>query len=526
MTMSTLSVDDLSHSFGDFLALRKINLSIHSGEILGIVGENGAGKSTLLNVLSGTLKPSIGTITIDDQSFELENYHAANHRGIWRIFQDPALIGALPVYESLFLGHERKFTRLGILNKNKMIKLALDLVRSVGINVNVKELVLNYDFATRQSLEVCRAVLLPKVLSLPSGFVLFDEPSTGLSRSEVIGLLDNMKRLRKGGTGVVFVSHRLQEIFDVCDRLVVMKDGEIVGEGPISSFDETTLHKLMVGRHFKPTIRKVTIENTEKKPSMHVSELSMMVSAGQRKTNLKEISFTLNKGDIVGIGGLMGSGKGMLLRILAGVESASAGTIEIDGKVLTGPIAKRKHNGIAFIPGDRINEAVIINSDIASNITLPSGHSGPDGFSNLFGIWRSRKELRVAERLIASFRIKATTRHNLLALSGGNQQKVSLARWIYRKPTVLLIENPTAGVDVGAKSEIYAQLKSLAAHGTIILYVTDDLPELITLSDRIFIMRDGRIVKKIDNIQTKSTEHSLLSDMIGPSSLGLMETQD
>ncbi|KAA3522369.1 sugar ABC transporter ATP-binding protein [Agrobacterium vitis] len=519
MRMSILSVESLTHSFGPSPALRDINLAIRSGEVVGIVGENGAGKSTLLNVLSGTLKPSKGTVAIGGTPVALENYFEANQRGIWRIFQDPALIGALPVYESLFLGHEKRFTRFGVLNKAKMVGIARDLVRSMGIAVDVKDLMLNYDFATRQSLEVCRAILLPKVLGLPSGFVLFDEPTTGLSRAEVVRLLGSMGRLRRQGAGVAFVSHRLQEVFDVCDRLIVLKDGAIVGEGPISQFDEAGLHRLMVGRAFESaTPGKRSTLNEE--PFLIVKGLSRSSrpSAGQRLTHLTDISFNVGKGEIVGIGGLLGSGKGQLLRVLAGVTSHRDGTVELGGMPLAGSIAQRKQKGIAFIPGDRSNEAVIVTADVASNISLPSGHAGARGFSNAFGIWRSAREQNVARQMIASLRIKAVSGQPLRTLSGGNQQKVSLARWIHREPVLLLIENPTAGVDVGAKSEIYALLRDLTADGTSILYVTDDLPELISLSDRIMIMRDGRIVSDIDTRQTLTTEHALVADMIGPAS--------
>jgi ABC-type sugar transport system ATPase subunit len=517
--MSILSANGLTHSFGRFPALQDVSLSIRAHEVVGIVGENGAGKSTLLNVLSGTLQPTVGTIAIDDTPVRLNNYHEANQRGVWRIFQDPALIGSLPVYESLFLGHEVRFTQLGILRKRTMVRLAQDLVANLGLEVNVRDLTLGYDFATRQALEVGRAILLPKMLDLPSSFILFDEPTTGLSRAEVLRLLERMDRLRKSGAGVAFVSHRLEEVLDVCDRLIVLRDGVIVGEGPASDFDESSLHKIMVGRSVHASEVPTTKAETVGKPVLIVEGVSTSSTAtgsgGPRRTALAGISFTQNKAQIVGIGGLLGSGKGQLVRLLAGEGRAASGTILLNGKPLRGSIAERKRAGVAFVPSDRPNEAVIVTQHVAFNLSLPSGHSGPRGFSTRIGFWRFGYERAIARTLIASLRIKAAPDNQLGSLSGGNQQKVSLARWIHREPILFLIENPTAGVDVGAKKEIYALLRTLSDKGATILYVTDDLPELIHLSDRILIMRNGRIVSDIDNLRQAVTEHGLVADMIG-----------
>lgn len=520
MNQSALSVADLSHSFGRSVALRDINLTIRSGEVLGILGENGAGKSTLLNVLSGTLRPHQGVVAINGAPLALRTYHDANLTGIWRIFQDPALIGGMPVYESFFLGHEAHFVKAGLLRKAEMARLTRDVVRSMGVEVDVKSLMLNYDFATRQALEVCRAIALPKILGLPAGFVLFDEPTTGLSRAEVVRLLANMDRLRREGVGVAFVSHRLHEIFDVCDRLTVLKDGAIVGGGPVADFNETRLHQLMVGRSLDaPMRRRSAATALSSPPLLMVDGLSQRnpfgAVGGRRRAELHEISLEIRPGEIVGIGGLLGSGKGQLLRILAGDLPMRDGVVRLAGKPLKGSIAQRKRDGVAFVPGDRVHEAVIRTADVKSNISLPSGEAGKIGFSNHLGFWRSARERSVAKQMIASLRIKANPGQPVQALSGGNQQKVALARWIHREPRLLLIENPTAGVDVGAKREIYALLTDLAARGTAILYVTDDLPELITLSDRILVMRDGRIVRDIDNREETAKEDSLVAAMIG-----------
>lgn len=517
--MASLSLRHLTHAFGSHVVLKNVNLSINAGEIVGILGENGAGKSTLLNLLSGTLQPANGGLLLDDQPVSFSSYHQANLCGVWRIFQDPALIGNLPVFESLFLGHEQRFSRFGVLNKREMIRQAQRLVASMALAVDVRAPMLSYDFATRQALEVARAVLLPQVLNLPAGFVLFDEPSTGLSRAEVSRLLTTMRQLRDQGAGVAFVSHRLQEVFEVCDRLVILKDGAVVSSGPIATYDETRIHSLMVGRDIAPP--PLTVRAEDGRPlALMVQQLSSghSLRGSLRRAALQALSFRLQQGEIVGVGGLLGSGKGQLLRVLAGVEAASSGEVTLYQQPLTGAVGRRKRQGVAFVPGDRPHEALILSQSVAANISLPSGQRSARGFSRFGGLWRSGYEREVARQLIRALRIKTTSGQAAGTLSGGNQQKVSLARWIHRQPRLLLIENPTAGVDVGAKADIYALLRQLAAEGTTILYVTDDLPELLTLSSRILIMRDGQLVTDIPASSDRARESVLVAEMIGAAS--------
>lgn len=514
--MAQLSLDRIGHSYGRNRVLANINLHIASGEVVGILGENGAGKSTLLNILSGTLRASEGNVRLDERPLTLENYRQANLSGIWRIFQDPALIGNLPVYESLFLGHEHQFSRFGVLQKRTMIREAQRIVTHMALDVDVRAAMLSYDFATRQALEVARAVMLPKVLKLPAGFVLFDEPTTGLSRAEVARLLKHMSTLRQQGVGVVFVSHRLQEVFEVCDRLIILKDGEQVSSGHVSEYDEDRIHKLMVGRTISDTTAQLPTTPSQQK-TLQLAALSAgsRLRGGARRGALHDVSFALTQGEIVGIGGLLGSGKGQLLRILAGIEPAESGDVRFQQQPLSGTLRQRIRQGIAFISGDRPHEALILSASVASNIALPSAESSPRGFTRWFGFWRTRYEQQVTQEMIHQLRIKAHADQKVGALSGGNQQKVSLARWIHRQPSLLLIENPTAGVDVGAKADIYALLRQLAAAGTTILYVSDDLPDLLSLSQRILIMRDGRLVADIPAQSEQATEHHLVAAMIG-----------
>ncbi len=523
MNNSTIfAVDQLTHRFGRLAALRDVSLAIGAGECVGILGENGAGKSTLLNVLSGTLAPSAGRVLLNGHAIRFRDHHDANRHGVWRIFQEPAQIGPLPVWENLFLGHDRHWTRVGVLDTAAMVREARALVSTMGLAVDVRAPVGLYDFATRQALEVGRATLLPAILGLPASFVLFDEPTTGLTGAEVAMLLERMRALRTAGAGLAFVSHRLGEVLAVCDRVVVLRDGVVVGGGPTDAFDEDRLHRLMVGRD--AVVRTAHAPRAGPSDSGRTGLVVDRMTAAtvrtgadrHRRPAVADVSFEVAPGTVVGVGGLLGSGKGELLRLIAGVARAASGAATLDGRVLEGPIARRKHAGVAYVSADRAGEAVIAGETVARNLTLPSGHAGPRGFSNRLGIWRSRREREAARTAIAAFSIKAPAAQRVGELSGGNQQKVALARWMTREPLLLLIENPTAGVDVGAKVEIHALLRALAGRGTAILYVSDDLPELIALSDRILLMRDGRLVFDRDNAERTTKEHELVGAMIGP----------
>ncbi len=517
---SSFSVAHLSRAFGPTTVLDDITLSLSAGEIVGILGENGAGKSTLLNILSGTLQPSSGAMSIDGEPRRFRDHNEANRRGVWRIFQEPAQIGPLPVYENLFLGHERHFARAGVLDTGAMIRAARVLVEEQGLAVDVRDPVLRYDFATRQALEVGRAILLPRILGLPASFILFDEPTTGLTRAEVDRLLDRMRVLRGAGAGLAFVSHRLPEVFAVCDRVLVLRDGRLVGGGPTADFDEDRLHRLMVGRALAAPAGKRSPRtlSTTAGPILSVRNLGLSSSRTEvgRRRLVDELCFSVAPGEIVGIGGLLGSGKTETLRLLAGIGPSGTGEMTLDGQPLLGSIARRKRRGLSFVPSDRTGEAIIPASSVARNISLPSGEAGARGFSTRLGVWRTAYERRISRSLIKAFNIKATPDQPVGTLSGGNQQKVSLARWIHREPLLLLIENPTAGVDVGAKNEIHCLLRALADRRTAILFVSDDLPELIGLADRILLLRDGRLVADIDNAAHPATEHALVATMIGP----------
>ncbi len=520
--MSELAVRNVGRSFGNLRALDDVSFSLHGGEVLGIVGENGAGKSTLLNILSGTLPADAGEIRLDGEPLAPRSYSEANLAGIWRIFQEPALIPGIPVYENLLLGHERRFTRGGVLQRRAMIREARRLVEEMGLDVDVREPLFHYDTATQQALEVARSSLLPEVLGLPSGFVLFDEPTTGLTRSEVDRLLERMRVMRSEGVGVAFISHRLEEIFEVCDRICVLKDGKLVGTVLPKDVDEADLHRMMVGRE---SGEDYYVQDKAFDPSSDAAEvlavegLTLEEARGRnshvRRFAFQEVDLSLRAGEIVGVAGVLGSGKSQFVRAVSGVVKPTAGSVRLAGATVRGGVAARKERGIAFVSGDRTGESLIGSFSVAANVSLASGESGAGGFSNKLGIWKRRAERREAKRAIEDYKIKASAGSTMSGLSGGNQQKVALARWVRRNPRLIVIENPTAGVDIGAKAEIYRLLRELASGGAAVLYVSDELPELIGFSDRILVMRDGRISREFAAPPgAKPSEHELVAEMV------------
>jgi ABC-type sugar transport system ATPase subunit len=520
--MSELRVDGVSRSFGNLRALDDVSFSLRGGEVLGIVGENGAGKSTLLNILSGTLDADQGEIKLDGEKLAPRSYSEANLNGIWRIFQEPALIPGIAVYENLLLGHERLFTRAGVLDRGRMLREARRLVAEMELDVDVREPLFHYDTATQQALEVARSSLLPELLGLPSGFVLFDEPTTGLTRSEVDRLLARMRKLREEGTGVAFISHRLEEIFEVCDRIVVLKDGRLVGEVKPADVDENDLHRMMVGRETGKDYyvqERAFDRESAAAAVLEVEQLSLEQPRDRnshvRRFAFQDIDLTVRAGEVVGIAGVLGSGKAKFIRAVSGALKPTGGEVRLAGRRLGGGVASRKRRGLAFVSGDRKGESLIDAFTVAGNISLASGEAGPGGFSNHLGIWKRGAERKEAKQAIDSYKIKAAPGSTTGSLSGGNQQKVAIARWVRRDPQLIVIENPTAGVDVGARAEIYRLLRELTAKGAAVLYVSDDLPELIGFSDRVLVMRDGRITHEFDAAPgQKPSEHDLVAAMV------------
>jgi len=500
----------LCKSYGRSVVLKDVSFEVPPNKVVTFVGENGAGKSTLFNILSGLVKPDSGSMQLDGRSFAARSYGEAVTKGISRVFQEQSLVPNIPVYENLILGHEHRFTRAGqLIDKRAMIAAAERIVEEAGIDVDVRRRTGDYDFSKRQSIEIARACLATSHLAkVSTPFILLDEPTSALDRRDEEAFFRLVERVKQRGS-LLFVSHRLTEVLEVSDIIYVLKDGELVARLDPDRASEKQLHALMVGREraadYYHERRQRRVEDAA--PVVRAEGLS---APGQ----FEDISLSVRAGEVVGIGGLLDSGKSAVGKAIAGVVPPQAGAVSLRGGRPVSPrISRFVHQGLAYVPAERLAEGMIASFSVAWNISLASG---ADHFSNRLGIWRRQKEVDVARRFAQELSIKSAT-PNLSSsrLSGGNQQKVVLARWLARKPDVLILDNPTRGVDAGAKEEIYRLIRDLTAEGVGILLITDELLELIGLSNRLLIMQRGRIVTEIDApVEAKPSEREVVAWML------------
>lgn len=502
-----LELANITKRFGAQIGVDSVSLTFKRGDVVGVVGENGAGKSTLLNIVSGIVKPDSGTMLLDGEELGVAGYKHANVRGIWRVFQDPALIPGIPLYENVFLGHEERFVRFGVLNRREMIRQARRVLGEMNLEPDVRQLTSTFSYSLRQAVEAVKAVAVPHALGLGAAFVLLDEPSAGLTHVEVPRLLELIRLLATRGLGVVFVSHRLSEILAVCDEIYVLKDGAVVAQTRAAATDESQLHELMVGRvrpaDFHAEALQASGLTEQVVLSVHgFSRRDRRPSHGreQHRFVFEDVSLDLREGEILGVAGLVGSGKSALARCLAGIDHVNSGTLQFMGETIRrASLQTMKSRGIVYLSDDRRTEGLIGTFPVKWNISLPSGERGAAGFATRGGLWRSRFEAQETQRVIEKHSIKGEPGGETGRLSGGNQQKVALAKWTRRQPRVLIVENPTIAIDVGSKGQIYRLLRDLAASGKSIVLVGDDLTEVIGLSDRIAVMRNGRIVDLLDS---------------------------
>jgi len=480
-----LEVAGVAKRYPGVLALDHVSLTVKAGEVVGVTGENGAGKSTLLDLLSGVASPDAGAMQLRGLGYAPRSYREATRRGVFRVFQEQALLPNLTVAENLFLTHELVLARaLPLLRRRRMEAVASELLASLGLDLDVRRVTGELPLGERQALEIARAVGLSRLLRVASPLVLLDEPTTALDSSQDEGVLSLIEELR-GQFAFLFVSHRLPEVMRVCDRILVLKDGQLVATTTPHQTDEPGLHALMVGReraarHYREDLQ------VEPSPSAPVA---LSASGLVTDTGAPPVSLEVREGEILGIGGLIGSGKSRLGRAIAGVEPPLAGTVSVGDSPLGRPtLASFIRAGGAYLPGDRAAEGVIGAASVLANYRLASLR---DAYGR-GGILRRRRARADARRYAGRLEIRMRgIDEPLRSLSGGNQQKVVLARWLCREPRVLVVENPTAGVDTGARESIYAILRQLTEAGVAIVLVTDDLPELIGLSHRIAVMAAG-----------------------------------
>ncbi len=480
MAEEILRLDGLSKSFFGVEVLHAVSLALHRGEILGLVGENGSGKSTTMNILGGIHQADAGSITLDGRSYRPTGPRDAQEAGLAFIHQELNLFENLSIEENIFIsGFPRRLGRLPLIDRGRIGQRTRELLDMVDIPYPPTMPVAKLSQGERQLVEIAKA------LSQDARIILLDEPTTSLTRRETEKLFTIMERLRAQGIALIYISHILGDVLRICDTIRVLRDGHLVGGGTRDEMSIDTLISLMVGRKIEnlfPT--RDTVPTTT--PALEVAGIT-------QPGVVKDVSFTLHTGEVLGLAGLMGAGRSELARILFGLDPFERGSIRIDGAPLVeaSPEACMRL-GMAFLTEDRRGEGLMMEAPITDNIALPSlgAYAG-----NVAGwIARGRLEEDVAE-VSRRVRINTTDYGRMLVknLSGGNQQKVVIGKWLLRQPRVFILDEPTRGIDVGAKLEVYKIVNQLVAEGSAVLFISSEMEELIGMCDRILVMNHGEI---------------------------------
>ncbi len=491
-----LQLSDIRKSFGAVRALKGVSFDLQPGEVHALLGENGAGKSTLIKVITGAHSPDDGTLTVAGETLRSLTPSRARELGIACIYQQPALFPDLSVAENIGL-RLKKTSAFAKVKHAEQRALALDLLKRVGAEISPDAEVRELSMPEQQLVEIACA------LGSGARIVIMDEPTASLTQKEQHLLFGVVRDLRANGVGVVYISHRLEEIFALADRVTVLRDGESVGTHPVADLTEAAMIQLMVGREVA-----ALYPPAESEPGAVVLSLKNL---GCSASGVRGIDLEVRAGEIVGMAGLVGAGRTELARILFGITPADSGQITLNGKPLTlsSPREAISH-GIAYVPEDRRRHGVILEMPIAHNITM-AVH--PVLFP---GTWlRFKAETDLAKDFIRDLGIKAYGPDSPGgSLSGGNQQKVSVSRWLATKPKLLILDEPTQGVDVGAKSEIHKIIRNLAKEGLAVLMISSDLPEVLGMSDRIAVMREGTVTAVLPG---DADAHDVMAAALGQS---------
>ncbi|HEY4164268.1 MAG TPA: sugar ABC transporter ATP-binding protein [Dongiaceae bacterium] len=481
--MNLVEASGISKSFGAVRVLKDVSFDVRPGEVHALLGENGAGKSTLIKIIAGVIAPDGGEITVGGQAVRFSSPRDAAQHGIATVYQELLLFPELTVAENIFIGHA-PLTHGRRLDWQRMRAQARSLLDSLDSHdLDVDAIVGRLSVANRQRVEIAKA------LSQNAKLVVMDEPTAALADADARRLMDVVRKLRDRGVGIIYVSHRLAEIFALADRVTVLRDGAYIGTRAIAEVNETDLVSMMVGRVIDHLFPK-----SETSPGADILELRNV----SHRDAVKDVSLTLRRGEIVGIAGLIGSGRTELALTIFGITPATSGEILIDGK----PVAIRSAGaarslGIAYVPEDRGLQGLIRPQTLRENVSLAI----LDRIANALVINRG-KEGAVARDAIARFGIRTRgPEQRVRQLSGGNQQKVVLAKWIATEPRILIMDEPTRGIDVGAKAEIHALMRRLAEQGLAVLMISSELPEVLGMSDRVLVMRGGRIVQAFDRAE-------------------------
>jgi len=485
-----LQMIGIDKQFPGVHALEVVSLVAYPAECMALLGENGAGKSTLVKILSGVYPADAGTILIDGAEVHPHSPHHAQSLGVSIIYQEFNLFPNLSVEENIFIGREPN--NAGFVQRRTLQTEAQAILDQLGVDLDPRSIVRNLSVAQQQMVEIAKA------LSLNAKIVIMDEPTSALSDTEVRALFRIITGLKEQGLAVIFISHRLEEIFEICDRITVLRDGCKAGDLVTRESSPEEVVQLMVGRSVEDLYSKS--ESTESGQSvMTVRGLSRRGTASDAsRVVLNDISLELRAGEILGLSGLVGSGRTELARALFGADPFDSGEILIDGQpVRIHSPQDAIDNGIALVPEDRKLQALVLLLTLRENVSLPS-------LSRLsrFGFVRRDQERELAAKYIDTLSIRTPSQNQkVMNLSGGNQQKVVLAKWLAREPRILIVDEPTRGIDIGAKAEVHELLTTLADSGVAVLMISSELPEILHMSDRIAVMREGRIAGELSRAE-------------------------
>ena len=474
-----IALKGISKSFPGVKALSDVSLSLYPGSVTALIGENGAGKSTLVKILTGIYQPDGGTIRVAEQEVHFPTALAAARAGVTAIHQETVLFDELSVAENIFLGHAPR-NRFGLIDWKKLNTDARALLARAGADLDPTIRLRDLGIAKKHLVAIARA------LSVDAQVVIMDEPTAALSHKEIHELYALVERLKADGKAILFISHKFDEIFRIADRYTVFRDGTMVDEGLIADVSQDELVRLMVGR---------AVGSVYPKKEVVIGAPVLTVSGYRHPTEFEDINFELRRGEILGFYGLVGAGRSEFMQSLIGVTRPSAGAVRLDGEVLVirSP-SEAIRSGIVYVPEERGRQGAIIGLPIFQNVTLPSlSRTSRSGFLKL------ANEFALAREYTARLDLRAASLdQDVGTLSGGNQQKVVIAKWLATKPKVIILDEPTKGIDIGSKAAVHAFMSELAAQGLSVIMVSSEIPEIMGMSDRVIVMREGRIAGRFE----------------------------
>jgi len=482
-TQPLLTLTGISKRFPGVRALHDVSLSLYPGQVTALIGENGAGKSTLVKILTGIYQPDEGEIAVKGSPVHLSSAHAAFGAGITAIHQETVLFDELSVAENVFLGHAPR-SRFKTIDWRKMRREAREVLNAMGAShIDPNHRLKDLSIANKHLVGVARA------MSIDADVVIMDEPTAALSYKEIEDLFVLIELLKEDGKAVLFISHKFDEIYRIADRYTVFRDGELVGSGLLKDTDQNAIIKMMVGR---------SVDHIFPKRDAQIGAPLLEVKGLSHPTEFDDISFTLKSGEILGFYGLVGAGRSEVMQALFGITKPSGGTISLGGATIApASPADAVNAGIVYVPEERGKQGVVIGMPIFKNVSLPSLKR-----TSKSGVLRLQEEFALARTYTERLDLRASSlSQDVGTLSGGNQQKVVIAKWLATSPRVIILDEPTKGIDIGSKAAVHEFMGELVAEGLSVIMVSSELPEILGMSDRVVVMREGRIVAVHDNTE-------------------------